>query len=112
VHPRERVIEIPGSKSGATIRLIMSAPIARILKRARDVGEAKGSRCTCVCSLNIDDVIAHVLQGWAPRNISESYLTRLVLAAGQGVRASQRKVSTRIIELLGADPTAGLVIRD
>ncbi len=133
VHPRERVIEIAGSKSGTTIRLIMSGPIARILKRARDVGKPKDhdalvfAHCdqvaqrealparghalrhsyrTVCADLHIDDVIAHVLQGWAPRNISENYLTRLVLAAGQGVRASQRKVSKRIIELLGADPTA------
>jgi integrase len=129
VHPRERVIEIPGSKTGATIRLIMSAPIARVLKRARDIGKpgefvfegcaqaghrdalpARGhalrhSYRTVCANIGIDDVIAHVLQGWAPRNISESYLTRLVLSAGEGVRASQRRVSKKIIELLGADPT-------
>ena len=64
-----------------------------------------GTYRTVCGDLGIDDVIAHVLQGWRPRNISERYLTRLVLAAGQGVRASQRKVSKRTIGLLGADPT-------
>ncbi len=39
---------------------------------------------TVCADLYIDDVIAHVQQGWALRNISESYLTRLVLADGQG----------------------------
>ena len=133
VKPRERVIEIPDAKKDNTIRIIMSAPIARVLKRARDLGKPKDrdafvfAHCghaghrdelprrghdlrhsyrTVCADLHIDDVIAHVLQGWRPRNISESYLTRLVLAAGQGVRASQRRVSKRIIELLGgADPT-------
>ncbi len=132
VKPRERVIEIPDAKKDNTIRIIMSAPIARVLKRARDLGKPKDrdalvfehcghaghrdelprrghdlrhSYRTVCGDLGIDDVIAHVLQGWRPRNISESYLTRLVLAAGQGVRASQRKVSKRIIGLLGADPT-------
>ncbi len=132
VKPRERVIEIPDAKKDNTIRIIMSAPIARVLKRARDLGKPKDrdalvfehcghaghrdelprrghdlrhSYRTVCGDLGIDDVIAHVLQGWRPRNISESYLTRLVLAAGQGVRASQRKVSKRTIGLLGADPT-------
>ena len=132
VHPRERVVEIPGAKKDNTIRLIMSAPIARILKRARDVGKPKDrdafvfAHCgqvaqrenlparghdlrhsyrTVCADLHIEDHMVRVLQGWAPQSVSEGYLTRLVLAAGQGIRAYQRKVSKRIIELLGADPT-------
>jgi integrase len=132
VKPRERVIEIPDAKKDNTIRIIMSAPIARVLKRARDLDKPKDrdafvfqhcghaghrdnlprrghdlrhSYKTVCVNLGIDDVIAHVLQGWRPRNISEKYLTRLVLAAGEGIRASQRRMSAKIIQLLGADPT-------
>ena len=110
----------------------MSAPIARILKRARDLdkpkdGEAfvfrhctqaaqreklparghalRHSYATLCANIGIDDAMVRILQGWAARSISEQYLTRLVLSTGQGVRATQRRVSAKIIELLGADPT-------
>jgi hypothetical protein len=43
--------------------------------------------------------------GHVPQNISQAFITRLVLAAGPALRQAQRKVSRRIIELLGADPT-------
>lgn len=136
VKPRERVIEIPGSKKDNTIRIIMSAPIARVLKRARNLERALGkpkdrdafvfAHCghaghrddlprrghdlrhsyrTLCADIHIDDAFVRILQGWAPRTVSEGYLTRLVLATGQGIRAYQRQVSQKIIELLGADPT-------
>ena len=132
VQPKQRVVLIPDAKASNTIRIIMSAPIARILKRARDLGKSKRRddfvfphsfhhphrddlpatghdlrhtyRTVCA-DAGIDDVIAHILQGWAPKNISEKYVTRLVMAEGVGIRASQRKVSAKIIKLLGSDPT-------
>jgi integrase len=132
VKPHERVIEIPDAKASNTIRVVMSAPIARVLKRARDLGkpvdkdafvfehcghaghrddlprrghDLRHSYRTVCAEIEVDDVLAHVLQGWRPRNISESYLTRLVLSAGQSMRQAQRRISKKIIELLGADPT-------
>jgi integrase len=132
VKPRERVIEIPDAKKDKTIRIIMSAPIARVLKRARDLGkpvdkdalvfahtghaghrddlprrghDLRHSYRTVCADIHIDDAFVRILQGWAPRTVSEGYLTRLVLATGQGIRTYQRKVSKRTIELLGADPT-------
>ena len=108
------------------------APIARVLKQARDVGkpvdrdalvfahcEAVGHReklparghdlrhsyRTVCADIHIDDAMVRILQGWAPRSVSEKYLTRLVLATGQGIRAYQRQVSRKIVELLGSDPT-------
>lgn len=131
-HPRERVIEIPAAKKDDTIRIIMSAPIARILKRARDLGkpvdrdalvfvhcEAVGHReklparghdlrhsyRTTAADIHIDDAFVRILQGWAPRSVSEKYLTQCVLSTGQGIRAYQRQMSAKIIQLLGADPT-------
>jgi integrase len=134
VKPAQRVVLIPAAKASNTIRIIMSAAIARILKRARDLGKPESAddfvfphsfhhphrddlpatghdlrhtyRTVCA-DQGIDDVLAHVLQGWAPKNISEKYVTRLVMAAGAGIRAAQRKVSHKIIQLLGRDPTKG-----
>jgi integrase len=133
VLPHKRVVVIPNAKKDKTIRIIMSAPIARILKRARDVGkpvdkdalvfahcEAVGhtqrdlptrghafrhSYTTVAADIHIDDAFVKILQGWAPRSMAEKYLTRVVLATGQGIRDYQRRVSVKIIELLGADPT-------
>jgi len=41
VKPALRVVEIPGAKASNTIQIVMSAPIARVLKRARDLGKPK-----------------------------------------------------------------------
>lgn len=41
VKPAQRVVLIPAAKASNTIRIVMSAPIARILKRARDLGKPK-----------------------------------------------------------------------
>jgi hypothetical protein len=43
--------------------------------------------------------------GHVPQNISQAYITRLVLSAGPALRQAQRKVSKRILHLLGSDPT-------
>lgn len=132
VKPHERIVEIPAAKKDNTIRVIMSAPIARVLQRARDLGkpkdrdafvfahcEAAGHRDelphrghdlrhsyrTLCEDIGITDTTARVLGGWKPKTTSEKYITELVLAAGAGLRTAQRKVSKRIIQLLGADPT-------
>jgi hypothetical protein len=36
------------------------------------------------------------------------HVTRLVIAEGTGIRAKQRKVSRKIIHLLGSDPTKNI----
>jgi hypothetical protein len=41
VKPALRVVEIPGAKASNTIQIVMSAPIARALKEARDLGKPK-----------------------------------------------------------------------
>lgn len=45
------------------------------------------------------------MQGRERKNLSEAYVTRLVLVEGGGIRSAQRKVSRKIIQLLGSDPT-------
>jgi integrase len=132
VKPAERVVLIPGAKADKTIRVIMSAPIARILKAARDLGKPASaddfvfSHCfhaahrdelptrghalrhtwkTVSADAGIDDLLSRLLLGHEPQGISEKYITRFVLAAGSAVRQAQRKVSRKIIQLLGSDPT-------
>jgi integrase len=129
VKPAQRIVEIPGAKAGNLIQIPMSALIARILKRARDVGEpgefvfaqcgqaghrddlpARGhdlrhSWRSLAAEIGIDDLLCHFMLGHQPRNISEKYITRLVLAAGSAVRQAQRKVSQKLVALWGADPT-------
>jgi hypothetical protein len=132
VKPSARVIEIPGAKAGNTIHIIMSAAIARVLKRARDTAKPSGlddfvfphsaqfghrenlptrghafrhTWRTIAADCKVDDLLAHVMLGHAPKNISESYITRFVLASGPSLRQAQRKVSRRILLLLGSDPT-------
>ncbi len=41
VKPALRVVEIPGAKASNTIQIVMSAPIARVLKEARNLGKPK-----------------------------------------------------------------------
>ena len=110
----------------------MSAPIARVLKARGTLGKPKDRDAFvfahCEAAGHRDDLPAR--GSWrcdtptarsppmpeltirssgsfeaGHRERSEDYITRLVLAAGQGIRGAQRKVSRRIIQLLGADPT-------
>jgi hypothetical protein len=53
----------------------------------------------------VDELLAHFMLGHVPQNISQAYITRLVLSAGPALRQAQRKVSKRILHLLGSDPT-------
>ena len=132
VKPALRVVEIPGAKASNTIQIVMSAPIARALKQARNVGEPKdpdalvfahcgqaGNRDdlptrghalrhtwrTVAADCGVDELLAHFMLGHVPQNISQAYITRLVLSAGPALRQAQRKVSKRILHLLGTDPT-------
>jgi integrase len=132
VKPTLRVVEIPGAKASNTIQIVMSAPIARVLKRARDLGKPKGrdafvfAHCgqvgqredlparghalrhtwrTVAADCGVDELLAHFMLGHVPQNISQAYITRLVLSAGPALRQAQRKVSKRILHLLGSDPT-------
>ncbi|MGO9684108.1 MAG: tyrosine-type recombinase/integrase [Beijerinckiaceae bacterium] len=132
VKPARRVIEVAGAKADNTIQIVMSAPIARVLKRARDVGKPEDgdafvfAHCghaghrddlptrghahrhtwrTVAADCGVDELLAHLMLGHVPRNISQAYITRFVLATGPAIRQAQRKVSRRILQLLGSDPT-------
>jgi integrase len=132
VKPALRVVEIPGAKASNTIQIVMNAPIARVLKEARNLGKPKNrdafvfAHCgqvgqredlparghalrhtwrTVAADCGVDELLAHFMLGHVPQNISQAYITRLVLSAGPALRQAQRKVSRRILHLLGSDPT-------
>ncbi len=132
VKPGERVIVIPAAKAGRDIHVIMSAAMARVLKRARVTGKPKSgdafvfAHCgqvgarealpyrghalrhtwrTVAADCAVDELVAHVMLGHVPQNISQAYVTKFVLAGGPALRQAQRKVSRRMIALLGRDPT-------
>lgn len=133
VLPRDRVIIIRRAKAGADIRVPMSAAIAGALKMARDnveltsefVFPARGPRGhmirfdsdrlpfyanalrhiyrTMATECGVDDTLAHLLLGHAPRGVSQRYVSTLVLSQWPAMREAQRKISRRLAYLLGLD---------
>ena len=115
---RERVVIIRNAKAGPDIRVPMSAAIARVLKMARDsvtepdefVFPARGPRGhivrfdsdalpfyanalrhtwrTIATDCGVDDTLAHLMLGHAPRGVSQGYLSRMVLSSWPAMRAA------------------------
>jgi integrase len=56
---------------------------------------------TIAADAGIDELIAHFCLGHIPAGISRGYVSKMILASGQGMRAAQRTVSKRIVGLLG-----------
>jgi integrase len=133
VLPRERCFVIRGAKAENDIRVPMSAAIARLFKLARDAKinseyvfparagghivkvdaddlpawgmmYRRGWR-TIAADLGVDELIAHFCLGHIPAGISRGYVSKMILSGGSAMRTAQRKVSRRIVQLLGADPT-------
>jgi integrase len=128
VHPRTRSFVIRKSKSGIDIAIPMSTPIAKALRMARDAGREWNSeyvfpardnghivKFDCdglpawglrhsyrnvAADLEIDEPQTRLLRGHSLRGVSEKYISRLVLRSGGGLRAGQRRISQRIVELL------------
>jgi integrase len=69
---------------------------------------------TIAADCGVDELLAHFLMGHIPSGVSRGYVAKMMLTSGQGMRAAQRKVSRRIIQLLKgvelaqpADPRRG-----
>lgn len=130
VRPHERCFIIPDTKAKLDARIPLSAAIARELKRARDHGiegnpfvfpARAGSHIakfnvdglpvygkmlrhvwrTVAADCGIDELICDFCQGHIPPGISRGYVQKLMLSNGDAMRAAQRKVSRRMISLLG-----------
>lgn len=51
--------------------------------------------------LGVNEIQVRLLVGHSLSGVHASYLTRMVMEGGPGLRAAQRKISRRIVELLG-----------
>jgi integrase len=133
VLPRERCFVIRGAKADNDVRVPLSSAIARAFKLARDAkidseyvfpARADGHIVkfdvdglpawgmmyrrgwrTIAADLGVDELIAHFCLGHIPAGISRGYVSKMILSGGSAMRTAQRKVSRRIIQLLGADST-------
>jgi integrase len=131
VRPRERLLIIPTAKAGLDIRVPMSAPIAQAVIMAREamsdtkdfVFPARGPRGhivrfdsdglpfyanalrhvyrTLSTECSVDDTLAHLLLGHAPRGVSQRYMSTLVLSQWPSMRAAQRQISRELLKRLG-----------
>jgi len=124
--PRERVFIIRAAKAGDDIRLPLSRPILRAFRLAlaaipgpalevfpgctqaahrlalpaRGV-ELRRTYRTVAADCGVDEMLAHFLLGHAPAGISQRYVARMILASGPAMRAAQRRISARMMQLLG-----------
>lgn len=122
--PRERVFIIRAAKAGDDIRVPLSRPILRAFRMALAAGQgpevfpgcaqaahrlalpARGVELrrtyrTVAADCEVDEMLAHFLLGHAPTGISQRYVARMILASGPAMRAAQRKISARMMQLLG-----------
>jgi len=129
VLPRNRCFVIRAAKADNDVRVPMSAAIARAFKLARDAGiesewvfparagghiakfdvdglpawgmmYRRGWR-TIAADLGVDELIAHFCLGHIPSGISRGYVNKMILSSGSAMRSAQRRVSRRIVQLLG-----------
>ena len=56
---------------------------------------------TVAADIGVDELHAHWLLGHVPKGINQGYVAKLMLAAGQGMRETQRRVSAEIERRLG-----------
>ena len=123
---RSRSITLRHTKSGHDIFVPLTAAIAGALRMAkvRSPGNGASPRiwagavkyndslpfkghalrhtwASVAADLGIDELQRRLLLGHSLSGISQSYVTRAVLSGGPGLRAAQRRVSRRLVELLG-----------
>lgn len=118
---RTRSITIRASKTDKTFSIPMTAAIAGALRMARgadavlafpgakkfdDDLPAKGhalrhSFISTAHDIGINEIFVRLLVGHALTGVHASYLTRLVVEGGPGLRGAQRAISRRIKSLLG-----------
>ena len=112
---------LPGHKVRKDISLPMTSAIVAALKLARPVHEGvifPGARkwsdrlpykghdlrhtyLSVAADLGIDELQRRLLTGHSLVGISQAYVTRAIVEGGPGVREAQRKISKRIVTLLG-----------
>jgi integrase len=118
---------LPGHKIRKDISVPMTSAIASALKLARPMREGvifpsarkwndrlpyKGhdlrhTFLSVAADLGIDELQRRLLTAHSLVGINQSYITRAIVEGGPGLRAAQRRISKRIVELLDASTGRG-----
>ena len=56
---------------------------------------------TVCADCGVDELLSHCLLNHSPPGISARYVAELILSAGPGLRAAQRRIFARMLDLLG-----------
>jgi hypothetical protein len=108
---------------------VLSWPMARALKIARDAARASGSKSefifpganqaghrdelpargnvlrhafkTVATELKVDDTLSHLLMGHALDGVSRKYIAKIIIQSGPALRKEQARISRKIVALLG-----------
>jgi hypothetical protein len=59
---------------------------------------------TVAADCGVDEMLAHFLMGHARAGILQRCVVRMILSSGPAMREAQRKISKRIVSLLGIVP--------
>jgi hypothetical protein len=97
------------AKAGQDIVIPVSNEIAVALQMARDDAAQLSVEVAadglvfpgCSADLAVDDLLVHFLMGHAPESISQKYIAVLMLSNGPAMRATQERISARMVMLLG-----------
>ncbi|MGD0420200.1 MAG: tyrosine-type recombinase/integrase [Xanthobacteraceae bacterium] len=123
VNLKQRTITVRHAKAGADITVPLTSAIVRELKCAghssadtsvifpgarkwADALPFKGHALrhtyrSVAADLGIDELQVRLLLGHSLVGISQGYVTRAVVEGGPGLKTAQRRISKRIVELLG-----------
>ena len=56
---------------------------------------------TLAADINVNEVLVRLLVGHSLRGVHQDYITKVVMGGGEGLKGAQRRISRKIIELLG-----------
>jgi integrase len=121
---RRRVIVFGNTKAGADVTIPMTREIAAALrivpkprggddlvfpccrKSSRKDRLVKGHALrhtyrTVAADLGVDEVVVRLLMGHSLQGVSQAYIAKAALTGGISMREAQRKISKRIVGLLG-----------
>lgn len=118
---RSRTITLRRTKTGKDVSVPMTSAIASALKLARPVRDGvifvgarkwndrlaysghdlRHSFINIAHDIGVNEIHVRLLVGHSLTGVHASYLTQMVMEGGPGLKASQRRISKRIVELLG-----------
>ncbi len=111
----------PGRKVEENVSIPMTAAIVGALKLARPMRDGvifpgaikwkdrlpyqghdlRHTYITLATDIGVNQILVRLLVGHALRGVHEKYITQLVMGGGEGLKGAQRRISKRIVGLLG-----------